>query len=348
MKSPLPVLVMSGALLAAACEPIAPAAEDPKPVEISGSESGLIEIQSDNVAEGLEACDASGECTAVLSASIDLGPLPLFFDCVRETGGVLIASHRGGPAPGYPENALETLQFGGTQGLIIHEIDVAESRDGVLFLMHDRTLGRTTTGSGAVADTDWETIARLNLKDNDGQITAFTPPKLSDVLLWAKSAGVMVELDKKPTTSFRNIISHVRAAGAEQNVLLITYNDAQAVEVARLAPDLMMTAGLNSAAHQAELEQAGVNFDHVVAWLGIENPNPRAFEAIGRRGVEAAFGTLGRPGERLDDIYWADGDPSEFQALIDGGLTLLATDVPYRTAAALTADDDVVATCGAS
>ena len=88
-------------------------------------------------------------------AGFSLGPLPEFFDCVRETGGLLIASHRAGPAPGYPENALETLQYATSQGMLIHEIDVAESRDGVLFLLHDRTLGRTTTGDGAVADTDW-------------------------------------------------------------------------------------------------------------------------------------------------------------------------------------------------
>lgn len=284
--------------------------------------------------------------TVAVEVGFSLGPLPAFFDCVRETGGLLIASHRAGPAPGYPENALATLQYATSQGMLIHEIDVAESRDGVLFLMHDRTLGRTTTGDGAVADTDWETIQTLNLKDDAGEITSFTPPKLTDVLLWAKSSGAIVELDRKPTTSFRNIISQVRATGAEDNVVLITYNDQQAIEVANLAPDLMMTAGVDSRTHQEELEAAGVNFENVVAWMGISNPNPRAFEAIGNRGVETAFGTLGRPGERLDDQYIADGDLSEFQDLVEGGLTMLATDEPYRVAAFLTADDDVISTCG--
>ena len=74
----------------------------------------------------------------------------------------------------------------------------------------------------------------------------------------------------------------------------------------------------------------------------------RAFEAIGRRGVETAFGTLGRPGDRLDDLLWADGDPSEYRVLVEGGLTLLATDAPYRVADALTADDGVIADCGTS
>lgn len=328
MKRLLPAFVTAASLSVLACQ------QEPTTFDPPGS-------SDDTVTDLVEVSEPE-------MAKLNLGPLPDFFDCVRENNRLLIASHRAGPAPGYPENAIETMDYGLQQGILIHEIDVVESRDGVLFLLHDRTLGRTTTGDGSVADTDWETIQSLNLKDNDGTITAFTPPKLSDVLLWAKQTGAIVELDKKPTTSFRNIISHVRAAGAEDNVVLITYNDNQAIEVANLAPDLMMTAGLDSRDHQTELEAAGVNFDHVVAWLGTRNPNPRAFEAIGNRGIEAAFGTLGRPGDRLDDQYWADGNPSEFQDLVDGGLTLLATDAPYRTAAALSADDDVLETCGQS
>ena len=328
MKRLLPLTVLASVLVLAACQ------DAKTPVETSSSESESVEVEDTSQSE------------AETVAARSLGPLPEFFDCVRETGGLLIASHRAGPAPGYPENALETLQYATSQGMLIHEIDVAESRDGVLFLLHDRSLGRTTTGDGAVADTDWDTIQSLNLKDNSGEITAFTPPKLTDVLLWAKSAGTIVELDRKPTTSFRNIISQVRAAEAEDHVVLITYNDQQAIEVAGLAPDLMMTAGLDSREHQEELEAAGVNFDNVVAWLGTRNPNPRAFAAIGNRGIEAAFGTLGRPGERLDDQYIEDGDLSEFQALVDGGLTLLATDEPYIVSEYLTADDNVATTCG--
>lgn len=334
MRRLLPLTLAVASICLSACQPEAGEFDPPSEAQALTQEER--EEISDRAREALDSQNQT---------AVTVGPLPDFFDCVRESGGLLIASHRGGPAPGYPENAIETMQYGFDQGILIHEIDVAESRDGVLFLMHDRSLGRTTTGSGFVADTDWDTIRTLNLKDNDGTVTAFQAPKLTDVLLWAKSTGAIVELDKKPTTSFRNIISLVRAAEAEENVVLITYNDNQAVEVARLAPDLMMTASLNSSAHQDELAAQGVNFDNVVAWMGISNPNPRAFAAIGNRGVETAFGTLGRAGERLDDVYWSDGDPSEFQALADGGLTMLATDTPYRVAAALEVDDLALEAC---
>jgi len=56
---------------------------------------------------------------------IKTADLPGFFDCVRESGGVLIASHRAGPAGSFPENALETLQYGFDKGIRVFEIDMA-------------------------------------------------------------------------------------------------------------------------------------------------------------------------------------------------------------------------------
>ena len=69
-----------------------------------------------------------------------LPPLPELFDCIRKERGMLIAAHRGGPAPGFPENALETMQRTLDVSTPVMEIDVAESQDGVLFLMHDLSL----------------------------------------------------------------------------------------------------------------------------------------------------------------------------------------------------------------
>ncbi|MEQ9437049.1 glycerophosphodiester phosphodiesterase family protein [Hyphomonas sp.] len=281
-----------------------------------------------------------------LSASAPALPLPDYFDCVRQNKGVLIAGHRGGPAPGYPENTLETLQYGFSQGIRVFEIDVAESRDGVLLLMHDNRLNRTTTGDGYVADTDWATLSGLRMIDNDGQRTDFQPPKLTDVLLWAKQSGAILELDRKPTTSFRNIASAVRAAGAGDNVLMISYSDAEAAEIAAADPALMLTASARGSRDIGRLEALGVDRTRLVAWTGTNSPDYAAWARNLKEGVEPAFGTLGRRGERLDDLYWADGDGSEYRELVDNGLVLLATDEPYRVAAALTSDDLARQTCG--
>ncbi|MDP1554405.1 MAG: glycerophosphodiester phosphodiesterase family protein [Hyphomonas sp.] len=276
-----------------------------------------------------------------------IAPLPELFDCLRTQGGVVVAAHRGGFAPGYPENALETLQHGLDQGVRVFEIDVASSRDGVLFLHHDDRFGRTADAEGYVADTDWADIAGFRLKDSEGKRTAFHPVKLTDALLWAKQRGAILELDRKQTTGFRNIIEAVRAAGAEGNVILISYSDEEAGAIAKLDPALMMTASARGSRDIEKLEALGVDRTRIIAWTGTSEPDPAAFERLVKEGVEPAFGTLGRKGERLDDQYWADGDGSEYQRLVDDGVVLIATDEPYRVAAWLDADDAGWAACAA-
>ncbi len=273
--------------------------------------------------------------------------LPDLFDCLRKEGGAVIAAHRGGPAPGYPENALETLQQGYEAGLKVFEIDVSESRDGVLFLHHDNRFGRTVAGEGYVSDTDWADIAGMRLKDNSGKLTDFHPPKLTDVFLWAKTRDVILELDRKETTGFRNIIEAVKASGVADRVIMISYSDEEAAAIARLGPDIMLTALARGDRDVAQLEERGVDRTRLIAWLGTREPDPPAFERLNQEGVEVAFGTLGRKGERLDDAYWADGEGSEYQRLVDDGVVLIATDEPYRVASYLTADDEGWAACAA-
>ncbi|MEM6899040.1 MAG: glycerophosphodiester phosphodiesterase family protein [Pseudomonadota bacterium] len=299
---------------------------------------------SDNNATDQVGDDATAPTTASLP-SIVTNDLPGFFDCVREIGGVLVAAHRGGPQAGFPENALETLQYGTDYGIRVFEVDVATSRDGVLFLLHDRSLGRTTTGQGPVADTDWSEIRDLQLVDNDGMATAFSPPALDEVLEWAVEAGVLLELDKKETTGWRSIIRAIDRANARNNVLLITYSDEDASLVQRLAPDIMFTATARDNRDIGKLEEQGIDRRHLVAWTGTRGEDPAAWDRLARENVEAAFGTLGRRGERLDDEYWADEDPSEYRDLVRNGVVLLATDEPLRVAEALSEDDRALNAC---
>ncbi len=300
---------------------------------------------------GLAACQPAGseapaDDAPVAEAGDTRATLPDWFDCLRESGGLVIAAHRGGPASGFPENALETLQRGANAGLYMFEVDVAETADGVQFLLHDDMLARTTTGKGRAADMDWDEISGLRLIDNDGRTTRFHPPRLADVLEWAVSQGVVLELDAKSSASYETMISAVRAAGAQDHVILISYTQGQARALARLAPQMMLTADARGRGDIAALERAGIDPRHLIAWTGNERTDPTAWAALRAEGVEPAFGTLGRAGERLDDAWRADGDLSEYVTLAEQGVVLIATDAPLDVAAALKADEAAFRACG--
>lgn len=77
---------------------------------------------------------------------------------------VIVASHRG-DWRNFPENSLEGIDNAIKMGVDIVEIDLQRTRDGVLILMHDATLNRTTTGKGKIAEVDYDSISRLNLRN---------------------------------------------------------------------------------------------------------------------------------------------------------------------------------------
>jgi len=91
-------------------------------------------------------------------------------DAIRRTfldpssSTVLVASHRATHNV-YPENSLKAIQESIRIGVDIVEIDVKVSADGVPFLMHDRTMDRTTTGKGDPEDFTWAELQQFFIVD---------------------------------------------------------------------------------------------------------------------------------------------------------------------------------------
>lgn len=267
-------------------------------------------------------------------------------DCVRKAEGVLLIGHRGGPNRDYPENALETLERTYKAGTHGGEIDVTASKDGVLFLNHDQTLDYGTTGKGPAADKTWAEISKLKLRTAT-KVTPYSPARLDDVLQWAVANHAVLELDHKDASVFDGMFAAVRAAKAENNVFIITYTDDEAALVAKKAPDLVMTATVNSTAQADDLLRRGVTIDHLVAWTGVTDPNPDLWKALSARGIESAFGTLGPKDKSLDTKYWADKDGGEYDDLVEkDGLSILVTDLTDKVARELAAPMKKAEACG--
>ncbi|RFB05417.1 glycerophosphodiester phosphodiesterase family protein [Parvularcula marina] len=261
--------------------------------------------------------------------------LPVYFDCIGELGLTQIAAHRGGPAPGYPENALATFErtYGETGAFL--EVDVATSADGVLFLHHDDNLGRTTTGRGPAAEKSWDELRALSLKDDQGKVTAYGLTRLDEALEWAKGKTVL-ELDIKPSTDYDDVAKAVRDAGAEDWVILIAYTENSAIALSKRFPDSMISVSVNSADDIDRLVDRGMKRENILAWTGIEAPNGPLSQALQSEGIEAIFGTLGGR-DSLDNQYAASRNDEGYVDISKLGIDLIATDRPEAAAEALMA-----------
>lgn len=264
--------------------------------------------------------------------------LPAFFDCLRERGQTIVAAHRGGPAPGFAENAIPTFENTLRQAPALLEIDVAETSDGVLVLVHDDTLERTTNGEGAVRDVTLAQLQELRLEDETGAALDAHPPTLREALDWAAGRTIL-ELDVKRGVSYEDVVAEVRAANAADRVIFITYSVPAAIRVHRLAPELMISTTIESEADLDALARARVDLSRILAWTGIAEPNSALNVALAGRGVEAMFGTLGGR-ESWDERFAASGD-DQYAAFAETGIQLIATDRPAAAARDLDAADGV-------
>jgi glycerophosphoryl diester phosphodiesterase len=246
-------------------------------------------------------------------------------DCLRERHLALVAAHRGQPDPSAPENAMSSFRASLAAGVPFLEIDIATTRDGVMVLMHDDTLDRTTTGQGAVIERTWTEIRAFKLKRPDGTILDEGVPRFVDVLRWGRKTGAHFEVDVKKTTRWSDVVEAVRAAGMEPQVVVVTYNLADARTVHELDPGLMISVTL-AKGEDLETIRRAVPPERVMEWVGDQQPDPGALSALRDAGIEPILGTLGRSGQRLDDLFVADGNPSEYGELVKAGVVMIASD----------------------
>jgi glycerophosphoryl diester phosphodiesterase len=275
-------------------------------------------------------------CSAVAEPARPAPQLAPYFDCLRERGEAVVSAHRAGPAAGLPENALETIRATlDADPHAIVEVDVRRSADGVLFLLHDERLERTTTGRGTAAELRWRALSRLRLKDDEGAVTRSRIPSLAEALELVRARGAIATLDVKRGVPFAEVVAAVRAGRAERHATIITYNVGDAAEVSRLAPDLMISVDAPSREALDRHRAAGVPVEQMLAFTGTREPRLRWIAALEEEGIEPIVGTLGRPGSRIDDRWLADGDASEYVELARQGAVIIATDAPRAVAAVL-------------
>jgi glycerophosphoryl diester phosphodiesterase len=219
--------------------------------------------------------------------------LPAFFDCLRVRGATIVSAHRGGPVRGFAENAISTFENTLAQAPAFLEVDVARTRDGVLVLMHDETVDRTTTGTGNVSALTAAEFTALSLQDEDGATLDAHSPTLRQALDWANGRAVL-ELDVKRSVSYEDVAREVEAANAIDRVVFITYSVDGASRLARVAPQATIYTTITNTRDLDTLERRGVDLRRIVAWLGTQELDATLVEALEARGVEGRWGRFDR------------------------------------------------------
>jgi len=141
----------------------------------------------------------------------------------------LVFAHRGGAALA-PENTLDAFDNGLSLGSDGIELDVHLSRDGVVVVLHDATLDRTTSLRGPVA-------AR-----HTDELVAAKVPTLRAVLMRYPAARVIVEIKERSIATARAVVEDIRATNAGDRVCVGSFSRTPLREVRRLEPAIATSA----------------------------------------------------------------------------------------------------------
>ena len=104
-----------------------------------------------------------------------------------------VAGHRGDQSSA-PENTMEAFRAAIAAGVDMIETDVRLTKDGALVLIHDKTVDRTTDGTGTVAEMTLAQLRTLNAGTADRPQPV---PLLEELLALLENSGVTLNLEVK-------------------------------------------------------------------------------------------------------------------------------------------------------
>jgi glycerophosphoryl diester phosphodiesterase len=232
----------------------------------------------------------------------------------------LLGAHRGGPSSGFPENCIATFERSLQLAPCLIECDVRKSKEGVMVLMHDRSLDRTTTGNGGVETQSIAQLRQLNLVDPDGTVTDYKIPTLSEALRWARGRAIL-ELDIKGNVTPQEVVQAIRTQDAANCVVVITYDLRTAELYHRLDDSLALSCSTKGIEGVTRLLESGIPVKNLIAFVGVYEPPKEVYALLHEKAICAILGTMGN----LEGKARRQGSEVYIE-LLHNGADVLATD----------------------
>jgi glycerophosphoryl diester phosphodiesterase len=99
-----------------------------------------------------------------------------------------------------PENTLAAFRMGATYGYRMFECDAKLSADGMVFLLHDATLERTTNGHGVGGELTWHALSQLDAGAwHSRSFAGETLPTLAALAQFCLANRCLLNIEIKPT-----------------------------------------------------------------------------------------------------------------------------------------------------
>ena len=239
---------------------------------------------------------------------------------------VQVAAHRGGSLL-WPENSLLAFRSALALGADLLELDVHLTRDGELVVIHDPTLERTSTGTGAVATARLADLAGARLRARDGAVTDEPVPTLAQVLdlLRPTRAELLLEIKvdpaRRPYAGIEDkTLALVNAKGLRERTVVMAF-EADTLRRVRALDAGIRTTMLVS---RSRVERERAVASTVVGWATEVGATSLG---VDHRVVEAPLVAAARQaGLRL--AAWTVNTEADIRRMLDLGVDVVISDQP--------------------
>ncbi|NBB31153.1 glycerophosphodiester phosphodiesterase family protein [Cellulophaga sp. BC115SP] len=200
----------------------------------------------------------------------------LLFSSIKSfTQNLKICGHRGGFYQNIPENSptLFNHTYKNTSSSpIILELDIRESLNGSLFILHDTSLERTTTATGLLKTSSDSLLSKTFLKNSQGDITKIPIPTFDEMLVWLKNhPNAWLMLDVKGGL-WKKVYDAVHQYKLEARVLFLTFKPEDTKEVFQLSPTTHISALIRNEDDWNSIQAFQPNFKQLIAYVNPQTP----------------------------------------------------------------------------
>jgi glycerophosphoryl diester phosphodiesterase len=221
-------------------------------------------------------------------------------------------AHRGYSAVA-PENTLPALAAAALAGATYVEFDVRTTADGVPVVLHDRTVDRTTDGTGHVWELTVEEIRALDAGSWFAPAYAGTRVPLLEEALDMPMPALLLEI--KPPAS-RAEVKRIMGMVADRGLFERTVVQSFDAEVIRVVRDEAPETRRGLLRLRFEPDTVPLTRELDVAWC-----NPSVADVLGDPDTVAELTDAG-----VDVLPWVANDIDQWPALLDAGVAGLITD----------------------
>jgi glycerophosphoryl diester phosphodiesterase len=246
---------------------------------------------------------------------------------------LLVIAHRGGAAL-WPENTLYAFTRARDLGVDVLEMDAQVTADGVLVVLHDSTLDRTTDGSGPVNRLSLAELKKLDAAYRfslDGGRSfplrghGITVPTLQEVFKALPNMRFNIEPKQAQPSLVKPLCRMIRENGLQKKVMVGSFNAQVLAEFREECPEVATSASPAEVLALLATSGASAERSGTLAAQAVQVP-----EYIGGRRVLTREFIEAAHARNLQVHAWTINDEESMKRLIALGLDGIITDYPDR------------------